>query len=57
MSDLYGGAKITMIFNYAAFNLKEKLIAVYYCGKIPIVGESHTYHHLFSLKELNISLI
>lgn len=35
MSDLYGGAKITMIFNDAAFNLKEKIIAVYYCGKFP----------------------
>lgn len=35
MSDLHGGAKVTMIFNYAAFNLKEKLIAICSCEKSP----------------------
>lgn len=46
-----------MIFNYAAFNLKGKIDCYLPLWKIPIVGESEAYYHLFSLKEFKISLI
>lgn len=44
-----------MIFNYAAFHLKQKTDCYLLLWTISIVAESHTYY--FHIKEFNIPLI